>query len=196
MLVLIKKSVWGCLFILLTGCAGTNSKVIEQYRASIEKQVDVQLIKDLQTRYLLFYDAMEGRDPHRPSAEYIVDQLFVEGGVWMATNENDSAAYRGKTELTAMFKEVEERHVADRGHYVKHFSMNPQISIDGDKATLKAQFLVLHSSKKKKQSYWIIGHYTDLLEKNSSSEWRFKSKTAHIEDFTTWSLKQHVDKNE
>ena len=189
MLVLIKKSVWGCLFILLTGCAGTNSKVIEQYRASIEKQVDVQLIKDLQTRYLRFYDAMEGRDPDRPSAEYIVDQLFVEGGVWMATNENDSAAYRGKPELIAMFKEVEERHEADKGHYVKHFSMNPEIAIAKNKATLKAQFIVLHSSKNKDESYWIMGRYTDSLEKNAEGQWRFKSKTAHIEDFSQWEVK-------
>ena len=183
------KSIFLGLLIVLSGCSVVDYKGMKNQKELIQYQFDVQSIKNLQARYLQLYDAVEGRDPQRPKAEYIVEQLFTEDGAWQATSQTGSTIYEGEAELIAMFKTVEKRHAADPGYYVKHLSMNPQITIDGNRARLKASFLVLHSSKSKKENLWLVGDYNSRLEKNDKGSWRFTSITAVIDSFSVWNTK-------
>ena len=147
----------------------------------------VQEVMNLQARYLCFYDQLLNRHSDRPTGDYIVNELFTETGIWASENTDVQMSYHGKKELVKMFDDVAEQYRDYDGMYVKHFSMNPQIEINGNEAINNEQFLVLYSDKRKKERFWVVGHYLDILEKNSHNEWRFRKKTAFIEDISCWS---------
>lgn len=148
---------------------------------------DVEQIKALQRRYLTLYDLVEGRASDGLDVLEIVDELFTPDGEWIAVFGNGrKEIFRGREQLVGMLEGVSRRHLSDPGHAVKHQGYNPNVRVHGDSATLKAQFVVLHSGGRDERAIWVVGHYSDLLERDAHGNWRFKSKVVHVEDLTYW----------
>ena len=176
---------------LLEGCATSNSSLLDQLQKSLAEQQDIKAILDLKSQYLYFCDVLSARAINSPAPEYVADKLFTVDGAWIGKNKEGNVyiEYQGRPEIIRKFEENVNRFNDDAGHFQKHFSLNHQIELEGNSATLTAQYLVLHSTENKKEITWISGNYTDFLEKNSEGEWKFKSITSHVEDVSIWQPK-------
>ena len=183
---LLRNSLLLVLMALISACQTSSMDDRQSYIDSVIEQDSIREIMDLQVRYMRFYDQVENRNVDRPDNDFIVDQIFTHNGVWIAKSGGSQSTYRGKEELVKMFQEVANRHSQDSEHFVKHFSLNPKITVKGTVASNREEFLVFHSSGLHKESYWIIGHYIDEYQKDDNGKWRIASKTAHIADVTKW----------
>ena len=171
----------------LSACAAVSTETINANRKILEQEQDRQEIKALQTRYMQFWDQMLNRESGRPDARFVVENIFSEDGSWVVIDNNKQKTIFHGRSLVEYIQSLDKKYADSSSHYVKHFSLNPQIDVVGESATKREQFLVLHTDRDRKESYWLIGYYDDVLTKNPEGHWRFKSKTIYLEDITLWS---------
>ena len=183
----------GCLLLAgilsLSACSTLMVDSDIHYQDIANQQQSILEINDLRSQYLMLMDQLINRDEEKLSAETIVEQLFVESGAYVVIHYGENkrkTVQQGRDVLVSMFKSWESGFSEKPGHYAKHFSMNPQVKINGNTATVREEFLVLHSDSDDEENMWVIGHYEDLVEKSSDGKWRYKSLTAHVENISKW----------
>jgi len=169
--------------VFVSGCAVQSNKQLSQLMKTVEQEASVREIERLQKQYMTIYDELMNREVGSPDMAGIADSLFTVDGAWIV---DGGPAYRGKSKIIELFELVYGQYEKNIDHYVKHFSLNPEILIDGDTATKREEFFVLHSDKDKENSFWIVGHYEDVLVKDEAGDWKFLSKTVFVENITGW----------
>jgi len=103
---------------------------------------------------------------------------FLEDGVWYSTVEGRWAGasglrLEGREQLERWFNRHAERGVP--GHFTKHYMVEPEIRLDGDRATVQSYFSGIHEEPGGPLLY-SMGRYLDVLVRCPDGRWRFQER--------------------
>jgi len=144
----------------------TDAEILKR----LQRLEDREAICELKAQYCAACD-----DDHNPDT---VVSLFVADGTWKAT---DIAVCTGHAEIHAFMTGMG---TSGRIRNSAHMVMNPEITIDGDRATGKWRFMMMYAGNapdKTIQYFRIIGLYEDEFIRRDG-KWLFSSLHAIVEE--------------
>ncbi len=128
----------------------------------LQNQIDILEIIQLKAKYCDAADV--GWDRPKPDAEG-VSSLFVEDGSWEAGGDFGGA--KSRSAIKELFSSM-------NNAFGIHYTANPIITVNGDTATGKWQFLCPTLVTEDNVPLWIGGVYNDEFVRTADG-WRFKS---------------------
>ena len=138
------------------------------------------------------------RDKDRPDLDDVFAELYVEGVIWSAERTTHGVwpqadgdggrrvEFKGKEGVKKHLNMIASMYEEGNDHYVKHYSLNPHVKVSGDTAEARQEILIFHTDRSDQNAYYITGHYINTLVRDSHGKWKFKTKTAYVEDIAEW----------
>jgi hypothetical protein len=135
---------------------------LEELEKRVQLLEDVYSIQNLKAKYCQLAD-----DNYNPEETI---KLFTEDGVW--DGGQIFGTHRGKEAIKAFLTQAGKDVV-----FAVHYSMTPEITIEGNKANAKWYGLVPMNFQG--QAFWTSVFYTDKLVKNNG-KWYFKEVNVNV----------------
>jgi ketosteroid isomerase-like protein len=135
-------------------------KLVEEQQKQLKKSQDIQELHELHTNYAYWLLTREW--------EKIVD-LFTDDAVAIL---HKRGRFAGKAEITSIFKEVVQNN-RGRGRD-GHLALQPNIQVDGDKATAHwLMYVMMLDSKGGSENNWMHGRH-DMEYVRVNGKWKIK----------------------
>ncbi len=154
----------------------------ETLEERIQRLEDIEEIKQLKAQYCAGCD-----DDHNSET---ICALFVDGGVW---DWAGTATCNGKPEIK---KFMDDLRASKRLRCTAHMVTNPQIEVNGDRATAHWRFIMLHTdnvpaSPTGVQYHRIIGYYQDDMVK-VDGKWYFETLRPRVEESAPYTIEDDL----
>jgi len=163
-------TVTGLVIAILGGCTAATPVITERDLDAIKQQQAIMAIHTLKSRYLTFMD--KGPGGPGPYADGLIE-LFSEDAIWEIETNGKVETYRGKDQILKRFKSIEGYFKPYNLRYTKHITTNPELDVDGKKATGRWQLIMIGQQTDKNLNF-LIGYYDDIYEENTEGEWKIK----------------------
>jgi 3-phenylpropionate/cinnamic acid dioxygenase small subunit len=129
-------------------------------------------LEDIQGIWQLFMDYrhhLDQRDFHAYSL------LFTEDGEW----QGGLGSAKGPPEIEALLARTLETYPDDSTR-TYHLVANPEIELDGDRATAKSTWCFITRDSEDKPVLSLMGHYEDVLTRDGDG-WKFLKRLAYLD---------------